>query len=275
MKVVFPNSAHVTTRERLVIKGGRWKNISLKVRYGVIIHPDAGPVLIDTGYTQETLTVSNRGTMLRLYSRILGPSLNEAEQPRPVLKQFGFEPKDVRYIIVTHFHADHISGLKQFPNARFIVDRPAYKHIQSASKWETIHHGIFPELLPDDFSARLIVLDDLPEITAGYGLSKGRDILGDGRVISTDLNGHAKGHFGVMMHLQSAPLLYAVDVQWLRRALTENRIPNWPSRLILDDFTAYNHAITRVSNYINQGNNVLFCHDPETSVHDFIPQGTP
>lgn len=111
MKVVFPNSAWVSVPQRFVLKGEHWARQDLKVRYGVIIHPKHGPVLIDTGYTQETVSAPDRSQMLRLYAGILVPKLVQAEQPKPVLARLGFEPADVRFVIVTHFHADHISGL--------------------------------------------------------------------------------------------------------------------------------------------------------------------
>ena len=272
MKVFFPNSAWVKTRERLVLKGGRFAKIDLKVRYGVIIHPKLGPILIDTGYTEEVISGTKRGVMLDLYARVLRPRLNKAEQPKAVLARMGYGPEDVRYVIVTHFHADHVSGLGLFPNAQFIVDGAAYKHLRSTPRRGNLRHGIFTELLPDNFSERVIELCHLPEADPGYGLPVGHDIFGDGCAVAVSLEGHAKGQFGILMTLNGSPLLYAVDVQWLACALTEDRIPGWPSRLVADDFTAYKHSAAIVADYIKQGHTAVFCHDPETSAYDYLPE---
>ncbi|TGT17315.1 MBL fold metallo-hydrolase, partial [Mesorhizobium sp. M3A.F.Ca.ET.174.01.1.1] len=94
----------------MILRGGSWQSVRLRVRYGLILHPVAGAVLIDTGYTQEALSGERRGRMLRLYGALLKPELNAAEQVLPVLSRFGLSPDDIRTVIVTHFHADHISG---------------------------------------------------------------------------------------------------------------------------------------------------------------------
>src|SRR5689334_19267980 len=110
MRVVFANSAWVSAAERLILRGGTWQSVRLRVRYGLFFHPAAGPVLVDTGYTPEALSGDRRGRMLRLYGALLKPQLNADEQVLPLLRRFGLSPDDIRTIIVTHFHADHISG---------------------------------------------------------------------------------------------------------------------------------------------------------------------
>jgi len=227
MKVVFPNSAWVRAMERLILLRGRFKSIRLKVRYGIVLHPGYGPVLIDTGYTDHTVSRAGRSALLRLYARILSPMLNTSQQPLTVLKQMGFGVEDVKFIIVTHFHADHVSGLREFPNARFIVDGDAWTHVNTSSTATNLRHGVFTDLLPDDFGDRTIALGSCPHSPRGY------DIFGDGRLLAVPLPGHAAGHFGVWIDAAPAPILYAVDAQWLRQAAVEGRAPRYPARVIM------------------------------------------
>ncbi|TIX61436.1 MAG: MBL fold metallo-hydrolase, partial [Mesorhizobium sp.] len=42
MKIVFANSAWVSAAERLILRGGGWHSVRLRVRYGLFIHPQAG-----------------------------------------------------------------------------------------------------------------------------------------------------------------------------------------------------------------------------------------
>lgn len=56
----FINSAIVRVPERLVLLGGRWGRISVGVRYGMLLHPEFGPVLIDTGYGQRATSGAQR-----------------------------------------------------------------------------------------------------------------------------------------------------------------------------------------------------------------------
>ncbi|TIU22818.1 MAG: MBL fold metallo-hydrolase, partial [Mesorhizobium sp.] len=131
MKIVFANSAWVNAVERLILRRGGWHSVRLRVRYGLIFHPTEGAVLIDTGYTSEALTGEGRSRRLRLYGAGLKPELNGAEQVLPMLKRFGLSPDDIRAVIVTHFHADHISGLPLFPKARFIASDAAWARVKS------------------------------------------------------------------------------------------------------------------------------------------------
>ena len=173
MKIVFANSAWVSAAERLILRGGSWRSIRLRVRYGLIIHPQAGPVLIDTGYTPQAISGGGRGTALRLYGAVLKPQLNAAEQPLPVLARFGLTPRDVRTVIVTHFHADHVSGLSLFPNARFIANDAAWSRLKTRTGWQNLRHGVFTELFPADFEARLDGLSAKVRIAPRGGIPGG------------------------------------------------------------------------------------------------------
>ena len=87
MRIVFANSAWVSAAERLILRGGGWQSVRLRVRYGLFIHAQAGPVLVDTGYTPEATTGEGRGRMLRLYGagdRALLPRLIKAAKRRPL-----------------------------------------------------------------------------------------------------------------------------------------------------------------------------------------------
>ena len=266
MKTVFANSAWVSALERLVLRGGRLRQIRLKVRFGLVQHPVHGPILIDTGYTPESLTVPGRSRILRTYSRVLRPQLNSPEQPAAVLSRFGLTPEDVRFVIVTHFHADHVSGLRQFPNAQFVANADAFTAVTASSNAQNMRHGVFPELLPHDFSQRMIDLNSQPIIDPP-GLPDGRDLFGDGSLIAIDLPGHAQGHFGVLIQTDVGPLLYAVDAQWLRAALPD-RIPGYPAKLIAQDDAELKRSCATLWSYMDAGNATLLCHDPETSPFD-------
>ena len=116
MKPVFANSAFVSAPERFYLRGGGWRAVPLRVRYGLFEHPTAGLVLIDTGYGPR-VTEGKRSLALRLYNAILGPDLVRSGQPAAVLQRLGFTPDDVSIVIVTHFHADHVAGLDAFAAA--------------------------------------------------------------------------------------------------------------------------------------------------------------
>ncbi|MDX8454427.1 MBL fold metallo-hydrolase [Mesorhizobium sp. VK9D] len=272
MRLVFANSAWVSAAERLILRGGGWQSVKLRVRFGLIFHPAAGPVLIDTGYTQEALSGDRRGRMLRLYGAWLKPQLNAAEQVLPVLQRFGLSPDDIRTVIVTHFHADHISGLSLFRNARFIASDGAWARVKARTAGQNLRHGIFTELFPTDFEARLDGLSDKRHVQASEGVPGGVDLFGDGSVIAVDLPGHADGQFGLLFTGLDRPLLYAVDVQWLLTALTQNRTPGFPATLIAEDSAAIEPASAMLRRFLASGGEVMLCHDPAPTPHDLTPE---
>lgn len=263
---IFANSATVRAPERLMLRGGRWQSLDLHVRYGLYLSETAGPVLIDTGYTRHAVSDPGRSLGLRAYSVALRPKLLAEGQPEAVLARFNLRRKDVTRVIVTHFHADHVSGLSQFPNARFTVSAWGWISLQAKSRFDNLRHGIFPELLPPDFADRV----DLVEAAPAAQHSKGHDLLGDGSILSLPLPGHADGHFGLIFPQLPRPLLYAVDAQWLRDALPKDRRPGFPSRLIAADPNALDASSDLVETFVRHGD-VVLCHDPHPSPYDLAP----
>lgn len=251
---VFPSSATVRTREKLVLKGGAWRPCDLAVRYGVFDHPAAGRCLIDTGYSPR-VTTGKRGFFLRTYAGILRPQLSPQALPKA-------EPK-VDMILLTHLHADHVSALRDYPDARIIVRSDAARDFMSSGAFHRIKHGVFRELLPEDFLVRLEPLEDMARVQAPFGLGRGYDVFGDGSVLGVDLPGHMHGHVGYVWPKLETPLLYAADAQWLMRAIAEERMPGPPARWIFHDVKAAIESGRRIAAFAKAGGRVVLCHDPE------------
>lgn len=250
----FPNSAVVRVPERLVLRGGRWTPVDLTVRYGLFAHDLAGNCLIDTGYSAR-VTRGLRSLPLTLYAAILRPRLTQAALPA--------HAGTVSTILLTHLHADHVSALRDYPDARLIGDLGALDHFLQAGTFGRTRHGVFRELLPDDLRARLIPLETLPEVDAPFGLGAARDVFDDGEVLAVPLPGHMKGHTGYLFARQSPPLLYAGDADWLARAIREKRSPGAPARWILDDKEAAQESAARLNAFSDAGGRIVLCHDPE------------
>ncbi|MFT5742822.1 MAG: glyoxylase-like metal-dependent hydrolase (beta-lactamase superfamily II) [Paracoccaceae bacterium] len=262
----FFNSAFVPANRRLVQASAPHEKLRLPVRWGLFEHPNVGWVMIDTGYMPAALSAPDRSLGLRIYSAALRAQLHEAGQPEVILARLGLTPADVAMVIVTHFHADHVAGLRSFVNARFVASGAAIAAVQARSYLGNMKRGVFGELVPADFKARMVAIEDLAQAEAA-GLMGG-DIFGDGTVLAIPLSGHAEGHFGLLFPGQPRPFLYGVDAQWLMAAVTQNAPPGYPARLIFDDYAAGLVSVGRLRKFMAQGGDLALCHDPAKMPYD-------
>ena len=267
MTPVFANTAWVHTRERLILRGGRWgKRVSLPVRIGVLERPD-GVVLIDAGYSPEAISVAGRSLGLRLYSWVFAPELLPDGDPEHVLRDMGYAPDDVTAIVLTHFHVDHVSALARFPKARVIAHRPTYDQIVKRGFFANLHRGVFAELLPDDMPSRLEDITEKQSVEAPLGLGPAWDVFGDQSVLAVDLPGHAEGHLGLCFPNAERPFLYATDAQWTMPAL-RGRAPGFPASTVAEDAMAAALSTARIAAFHDAGGEVMLCHDPQMTRHD-------
>ncbi|MCX7358030.1 MAG: MBL fold metallo-hydrolase [Alphaproteobacteria bacterium] len=251
---VFRNSALVRAPERFVLRGGRWSFIDLPVRYGVFDHPRAGRCLVDTGYTAR-VTEGRRSFPLSLYAQILRPRLQAEALPNAAPK--------IDAILLTHLHADHVSALHDYPDAKIFADGAGVDHFLEGTEINRVRHGVFRELLPDDLRSRVVRFETLPTVEAPLGLGSARDVFGDGDVLAVSLPGHMRGHTGFVWPKLERPLLYAADSQWLARAVMENRSPGPPAQWIMDDVKANAQTRQRIAAFARAGGEVVYCHDAE------------
>lgn len=260
MRPIFANSACVSVPGALVEQGGGLARRNLRVRFGLFRHPQAGWVLIDTGYGPAVTSRPGRSLALRLYAAVLRPQLRE--MPVAFLARQGLQPADISLVILTHYHADHVAGLAAFAPARILAPGAALAAIRARGPIANLRHGIFSELLPADLEARLSPLEHCPLSATHPG---GRDIFGDGALIALDLPGHAEGHFG--LYFTAERLLYAVDCDWLARVLIGGGVPK-TADLVATDPKAAAQSRARVQSLVAQGAQLLLCHDPDPSPWD-------
>ena len=89
----------------------------------------------------------------------------------------------MRHLIISHFHADHIGGLADFPNAQYIFFKEAFESVQGKQGWGAVKLAFLPGHLPPDFEQRSTAVkpDQLQSLSGKYApFEQGIDLFGDG-----------------------------------------------------------------------------------------------
>jgi glyoxylase-like metal-dependent hydrolase (beta-lactamase superfamily II) len=230
--------------EHHVIRGGQRRRLDCHALVALLRHPRHGWLLWDTGYAPRVLDATRR-MPLALYRRVtplhLRPELAVAAQ----LGRWGLRPDDISRVIISHFHADHIAGLRDFPQAELIALQSAYDDIATRRGLRALRRGYIPALLPDDFRARATLLPafrgpPLPALGSTY------DLFGDRSLLLVALPGHARGQIGALVQSDRGRILLAADGSWLTRAIRERRPPHRMTHLFVDDPRAVRATIEQL-----------------------------
>lgn len=221
--------------EWVTIQGGALKPVQIPALFALLRHPTLGPILYDTGYAPRFFTETARLPALA-YRWITPVQIDEEQTAAAQLRRLGVAAEEVRLIILSHFHADHLGGLLDFPNARFIYLPAAWAAVRGKTGVAAVRRAFLPGLLPPDFEERSLPLTkSLPLPPSLAPFTEGYDLLGDGSVLGIRLDGHATGQLGILV----GESLLCADAAWSSRAVRENRPPNPIARLIMDDPAAY------------------------------------
>lgn len=244
----FLSCGYCTHKESMVITGGGSHQVQFPALVGVIAHPKAGVILFDTGYARYFFE-ETRTFPASLYAKTTPVTYHEHEGAAFQLAARGIRPDDVKLVLLSHFHADHVGGAKDFPNARFVVYREAYNHLKPLNSFMAVKEAFLPGLLPADFESRAAYAEDYPEVPLPprfAPFTTGFDLLGDGSVLGVALPGHAVGHYGILLDTEPNPSFLVADACWLSKAFRENLLPHPLANLIFSDPRAYRETVGKL-----------------------------
>ncbi|GAA4840376.1 MBL fold metallo-hydrolase [Paenibacillus vulneris] len=246
-------AGYCTHKERITIRGGSGRTVRFPALFALIEHPERGPVLFDTGYTDRFFEETARWPY-SLYGRMTPVYYTPEDSAAHQLRIRGIDPADIRYIIISHFHADHIAGLRDFPNAKFVYLHEAYDAVRYRKGWSAVAAGYLPRLLPDDFEARSLPIDErrLIELPPELPFRRGMDVFWDGSVIAVDVPGHAAGQIGIIMSSESQAYFLCADAVWSSRAYRELLPPHWMAGFIMANRVQYRDSFHKVHQVYKQ-----------------------
>jgi glyoxylase-like metal-dependent hydrolase (beta-lactamase superfamily II) len=233
---------HCSHPECIAERGGRLASVRFPALVGLLIHPERGPMLFDTGYS-DAFFQATRTFPERLYRWVTPVSLATNETLAVQLAQRGYSVGDIRHLFISHLHADHVAGLIDFPHAQIFAMRAEVRSMLRRSRIGALRRGFLRGLLPTDFEGRLHFIEDMTRASLPASMrpfTEGFDLLGDGSVIGVALPGHTEGQMGVLFRTRDERNVFLVaDSCWSLAALRDDRPPTWIASQLFADKHAY------------------------------------
>jgi glyoxylase-like metal-dependent hydrolase (beta-lactamase superfamily II) len=241
--------------EHTLISSRRWKRIHCHATVGLLHHSHHGWVLWDTGFAPRIMEAT-RPWPYRLYRWAtpmrLSPSFTALQQ----ILDLGLTARDIRVIILSHLHGDHTAGLRDFPEARFILTKSGWDYFKKRRGFNAVRKGYLPALIRDDFTERTELLPEFdgPEIGA---LGASHDLFGDGSVKLVSLPGHARGQMGMLAVIKGKRYLFTADACLHSESLRSGRPPGMESYLIADSVKAIHSTLSNLSRFCHENPDVI------------------
>lgn len=164
-------------------------------------------VLVDTGFGLRDVA-DPHGRLSRFFLFLLRPEFREQSTAVRQIERLGYDPRDVRHIVLTHLDFDHAGGLDDFPHATV--------HLLAAEKSYAAEQQTVLDRMryrPQQWSTRAN--------WRGYGSRGGERWMGFDDVCALEglppeillvpLVGHTFGHAGVAVKRRDDWLLQAGD----------------------------------------------------------------
>jgi glyoxylase-like metal-dependent hydrolase (beta-lactamase superfamily II) len=229
------DTGYCTHPEKIAYSKGSWKQICFPATVGLLQHPSLGYILFDTGYAGPFKEATKK-FHYSVYVKLTPVHFTEEQSIKQQLLCDGIQPEEIKYIILSHFHGDHTSGLPDFPKAKILTFSQAYEDIKKRSKFGALLKGCLKDTLPIDLEQRMTFIDLMPstELPSTYGMfEEGYDVFGDGSLIAVDLTGHQI-------------VFLCADAVWLSKTYRDLIFPSKISNLLTRDAKSYRHNIKKL-----------------------------
>ena len=231
--------------------GARLGCVDRMVGHCLLVESERGLVLVDTGFGTE-----DARRLPRLFKLASGPQLAPEHTALAQVKRLGFDPADVREIIVTHLDLDHAGGLSDFPKARVHVHEA---ELDAFHGQRTLKERL--RYIPAQLAHQPVFVTHAATGEPWKGFESVRDLgLGDD-ILALPLPGHTRGHWAVAVNGDGRWLLHCGD-QYANKGMLDSPSTAPPGIRAFERGIAWNHGKVRA----NQERVIAIARDPDVAV---------
>ena len=202
-------------------------DIMIPINMWIIDHP-MGLIVYDTGNNVAISDGNCTSHWNEGFCGLLQPSQTRADVIDKQLEKVGFSAGDVKIVITSHSHLDHIGNIEMFPDAIHVIQK------------KELYQAWWPEKFQRGGAHVVADYDDARDFTY-FELDGDYDLFGDGSVIVISTPGHTLGHQSVKVKMHdTGTVILTQDAVWVKENLEGH--PAGLNYSILD----YTNSVNRI-----------------------------
>jgi glyoxylase-like metal-dependent hydrolase (beta-lactamase superfamily II) len=187
----------------------------------LLVESNDGLVLVDTGL--GTRDYVDEPGILRTFKLVTIVPLNPEETALHQIAKLGYQPEDVRHILLTHMHFDHAGGLPDFPWAAVHVHHREYESFKSGKLHRWTDGGYNRRIL--DHKPEIVLYGETGEKWYDFDAIR---LPFEPEMYLLPLFGHTAGHCGVVVKDGAGWLFHVADA-----ASFADDAPDWAVKFVL------------------------------------------
>ena len=202
-------------------------DIMIPINMWIIDHP-MGLIVYDTGNNVAISDGNCTSHWNEGFCGLLQPSQTRDDVIDKQLEKVGLSAGDVKIVITSHSHLDHIGNIEMFPNAIHVIQK------------KELYQAWWPEKFQRGGAHVMADYDDARDFTY-FELDGDYDLFGDGSVVVISTPGHTLGHQSVKVRMNdTGTVILTQDAVWVKENLEGH--PAGLNYSILD----YTNSVNRI-----------------------------
>ncbi|MBI3151713.1 MAG: MBL fold metallo-hydrolase [Chloroflexi bacterium] len=188
----------------------------------LLVETDQGLVLVDTGLGLEDY--ANPSGFTQFFRVITEMPFDPNEAAANRIKKLGYQPEDVKHILLTHMHFDHISGLPDFPHAKVHVHKCEYESFTDGKILHWDEYAYIPRYIAHQ--PEFILYDRIDSRWYDFDAIR---LPFSPEMYYIPLFGHSRGHCGLAIKTSTGWFFHAADAG----AVYNDETPKWLIKMVL------------------------------------------